>query len=91
MLGHVRMNMISPLRRKQTDCVTTLPEPIGSEHAVHTLRIQAVQHAIFGLPKQFAVRATANQNPQEATRTRGPATVRRLRRGEPQRNNLDAE
>src|SRR5262249_8326557 len=71
--------------------ITTLPEPIGSEHAVRTLRIQAVPRAMFGLPKQFAVRATANQNPQESTPTTSPATMRCLRRGEPQRNNLGAE
>src|SRR5262249_4837192 len=71
--------------------ITTTPEPIGSEHAVRTLRIQAIPRAVFGLPKQFAVRATANQNLQESRPTTSPATMRCLRRGEPQRNNLDAE
>src|SRR5215510_7860098 len=71
--------------------ITTFPGPIGSEHAVRTLRIQAAPRAVFGLPKRFAVRAPANQNPRESTPTRSPATMRCLRKGEPQRNNLDAE
>src|SRR5215471_16968692 len=65
-----RSQVPSALRRTKRDVIdgvkdreiTTHPESIGSEHAVRTLRIRAAPRAVFGLPKQFALRAPANQN-----------------------------
>jgi hypothetical protein len=48
-------------KRRHAVAFTTLPESIGSKHAVRTLGIQEVPRAVFGLPKQFAIPATANQ------------------------------